>query len=59
MLLSPFCVPVLGAHQAVANFNARGITGRVLFTKVENGVRIETSLRGLRVASQGNHNNVL
>ena len=57
--LSPSSLCVLGAHQAVAKFNARGIAGSILFTEVEGGVRIETSLKGLRAAAPGNHSDLL
>ena len=36
------------ARVAVVSFNARGVSGYIRFTEVEEGVRIETNLQGLR-----------
>ena len=44
----------VGAHRAVVNFNARGITGNITFTELTNGsIRIQTYLKGLRGSAQG------
>ena len=43
----------------MVSFNARGITGTITFTEQENGVLIQTRLRGLRVAAAGNYENKL
>ena len=50
----------VGAHRAVVNFNARGITGNITFTELTNGsIRIQTYLKGLRGSAQGQaHNSV-
>ena len=47
----------VGAHQAVVNFNARGIAGNITFTELDDGsIRIQSYLRGLRSATaEGEH----
>ena len=42
------CLCVLtGQQQAVAVFNAKGVSGRVTFTEVEGGIRVQADLQGL------------
>jgi len=36
-----------GQQQGVAIFNAKGVSGRVMFTEVADGVRVQADLQGL------------
>ena len=42
------CVCVCAGQVAVANFNAKGISGSITFTVVPEGIRIQSNLQGLK-----------